>query len=117
MAARKRGCEPLPLAARLRLDHGALATLMMLPPTQGTFRAISSVLKAHNPFEENSGGVYDQCEMLAGPDASKLLLQCEKTRAVPVSPWIDDPKVLEAARRALIRAGYVASVLDEGEPE
>jgi hypothetical protein len=34
-----------------------------------------------------------------------------------VSPWIDDPKVLEAARRALIRAGYAASLLDEAEPE
>ena len=117
MAERKRGSEPLPLAARLRLDHGALATLMMLPPTHGTFRAVSTVLKAHNPLEENSGGVYDQCETLAGPDASELLLQCEKTPPVPVSPWMDDPKVFEAARRALIRAGYAASLLDEGELE
>ena len=47
MAERKRGGEPLPLAARLRLDHGALAALMMLPPSRGTFRAVSAVLKAH----------------------------------------------------------------------
>jgi hypothetical protein len=117
MAERKRGSEPLPLAARLRLDHGALAALMMLLPTHRTFRAVSAVLKAHNPLEENSGGVYDQCETLAGLDASELLLQCEKTQPVPVSPWTDDPKALEAARRALIRAGYAPSLLDEGEPE
>ena len=117
MAERKRGSEPLPLAARLRLDHGALAALMTLPPTHGTFQAVSAVLKAHNPLEENSGGVYDQCETLAGPDASQLVLQCEETQPVPVSPWIDDPKVLEAARRALVRAGYPASLLEEGEPE
>jgi hypothetical protein len=117
MAERKRGSEPLTLAARLRLDHGALAALMMVPPTSGTFRTVSAVLKAHNPLEETSGGVYDQCEALTGPDASELLLQCEKTLSVPVSPWIDDPKVFEAARRALIRASYAASLLDEGVPE
>ena len=73
MAERKRGSEPLPLAARLRLDHGALAALMMLLPTHRTFRAVSAVLKAHNPLEENSGGVYDQCETLAGLDALSLI--------------------------------------------
>jgi hypothetical protein len=118
MAERKRGGELLPLAARLRLDHGALAALMMLPPARGTFQAVSGVLKAHNPLEETSGGIYDQCERLAGPEADELLLQCEKTPSVPVSPWIDDPKVLEAARRVLIRAGYAASLLeDKSEPE
>src|SRR6516162_5453828 len=33
-AEQKRSGEPLPLAARLRLDHGVLAALMMLPPTR-----------------------------------------------------------------------------------
>lgn len=113
MAERKRGGKPLQLAARLRLDHGALAALMMVPPSGRTFQAVSAVLKAHNPLEETSGGVYEQCEMMAGPEARDLLLQCEETPPVPVSPWIDDRKVFEAARRALIRAGYAASLLAE----
>jgi Hemerythrin HHE cation binding domain len=117
MAEQKRGGESLPLAARLRLDHGALAALTMLPTTYGTFRAISAVLKAHNPLEEASGGVYDQCEALAGLDASELLSQCEQTPRVPMSRRLGDPKVFEAARRALIRAGYTPSLLDEVEPE
>jgi hypothetical protein len=117
MAEQKRGGEPLPLAPRLRLDHGALAALMMLPPNRGTFRAVSAVLKVHNPLEENAGGAYDQCEALAGQHVRELLLQCQQARPVPVSPWIANPKVLEAARRALIRANYAASLLDENEPE
>ena len=32
-AQRLRGGEPLPLAAKLRLDHGALAALLMPTPT------------------------------------------------------------------------------------
>lgn len=88
MAERKRGSEPLPVAARLRLDHGALAALMTLLPTHGTFRAVSAVLKAHNPLEENSGKVYDQCETLAGSDASELLSNARRhsrSRCLPGS--------------------------------
>jgi hypothetical protein len=47
------------MAPRLRLDHGALAALLMLPPVDHTFRAIRAVLDAHNPLEENEGGVYE----------------------------------------------------------
>ncbi len=114
-AARKRGGEALALAPRLRLEHGALAALMMLPPRRGTFRALSAVLKAHNPVEESAGGVYEQCEALAGADADALLVQCEQVKPVPVSQWSDDPKALGAARRALVRAGYAASLLDDAE--
>src|SRR5262249_12120358 len=89
-----------------------LAALMMLPPDQSTFRAVSAVLKANNPIEENASGVYEQCEALAGSEADELILECRKTGPVPVSPWSDEPKVLGAARRALIRAGYSASLLD-----
>ena len=39
MAERRRGGEPLALAVRLRLDHGALAALMMLPPSATTLSA------------------------------------------------------------------------------
>ena len=50
----------------------------------------------------------NRSEILAfGSDGRyELLSQCEKTRPVPVSPWIGDQKVFEAARRALIRAHY-----------
>jgi hypothetical protein len=118
MAEGKRGGKPLPLAARLRLDHGALAALMMLPPTARAFKAVKTVLESHNPLEETPGGIYDQCETLAGPEYGELLLQCEKRPPVPVSLWNDDSRVFQAARRALIRAGYAASLLEnESEPE
>ncbi|MEP6889972.1 MAG: hemerythrin domain-containing protein, partial [Nitrospirota bacterium] len=32
-AQRLRGGQPLPIAAKLRLDHGAIASLLMPPPT------------------------------------------------------------------------------------
>ena len=53
------------------------------------------------------------------PVPTRVNCSCNARRYSPCQclRWIDDPKVLEAARRALIRAGYAASLLDEGEPE
>lgn len=58
MAERKRGAS-LSTAARLRLDHGALAAVLLLPPMDHAFSAIRAVLDMHNPREEVEGGVYD----------------------------------------------------------
>lgn len=116
MAEKKRGGEPLPFADRLRLDHGALAALMMVSLSRGTFWALSAVLKPHNPLEENSGGVYDQCEALAGPGTSELLLQCEKTRPVPC-PLDRRSESPGGGSASAHPRRYAASLLDEGEPE
>jgi hemerythrin HHE cation binding domain-containing protein len=111
MAQHKRGGEPLAIAPRLRLDHGALAALLMLPPVDYTFHAIRAVLDAHNPLEENEGGVYQQCEGLAGLEAAALLEHARATPRMPVSRWVDSPKVVASARRVLVRAGYDPALL------
>src|ERR1043166_7288565 len=73
-AARKvRGGEVLSMAGRLRLDHGALTALLVPSPTPSIVTAIRAILEAHNPMEEDSGGIYDQCEALAGAEAERIL--------------------------------------------
>ncbi|MCW5788048.1 MAG: hemerythrin domain-containing protein [Nitrospira sp.] len=49
---RWRGGAPLPVAAKLRLDHGALATLLMPTPTPQILATIRRILSDHNPLEE-----------------------------------------------------------------
>jgi hypothetical protein len=117
MAQRKRGGEPLAIAPRLRLDHGALAALLMLPPVDHSFRAIRAVLDAHNPLEENQGGVYAQCEGLAGLEANVLLDHAQASPRIPVSRWVDSPKVVASARRVLVRAGYDQALLGPDDKE
>ena len=112
-AQNRRGGVPLPLAGKLKLDHGALAALVMLPPCGSTFRALRAVLVAHNPLEDAPGGVYEQCESLVRAELDELVARCERAAEVPVSPWADSPKVLAAAKRVLTRAGYDPSVLDQ----
>jgi hypothetical protein len=104
--------RPLALAARLRLDHGALAAMMMLPPAPRVLAAVRAVLKVHNPLEDGPGGVYERCDELVGPGRQELLLEIQNVPKVPVSPYIDSPAVFSAARRVLSRAGYDEGLLD-----
>ena len=105
-AQKMRGGEPLPLAARLRLDHGALVALLVPSPTAPVVAAICAILKAHNPIEEDPGGVYDQCEELAGAEADRILHELQNYPEVKVLPHVDNAFVMEATRRSIARAGY-----------
>jgi hypothetical protein len=112
-AQRLRGGEPLAMAARLRLDHGALAALLVPTPTPPIIAALRRILAAHNGVEEGPGGVYECCERLAGAEAEALLAQLREAPAVPVAAYSDGPHVMDTVRRALVRAGYNQGLLDE----
>lgn len=100
------GNQPLPIAARLRLDHGALAALLVPTPTPQIVAALQTILAAHNALEEGPAGVYETVARLAQAQASELLERLQSAPAVPVSPFNDGPRVMTATRRALARAGY-----------
>ena len=103
---RLQGGTPLPAAARLRLDHGAIAALLVPTPDPTIQRALRAILTQHNRIEEDAGGVYATCDRLASTEADALLARLQAAPAVPVAAHVDSPLVLEATRRALTRAGY-----------
>lgn len=105
-AQKARGGEPLPVAGRLRLDHGVLAALLVPNPTQAIIAAIRSILEAHNPIEEGPGGLYEASEELLNNQMDDILTKLRSAPEVAVAPHVDGPNVLEATRRALVRAGY-----------
>lgn len=105
-AQKRRGGEPLAVAPRLRLDHGALVALLVPPPAAAVVAAIRGILKLHNAIEEDPGGLYDQCGDIVGPDVEEVLSRLQKLPDVKVLPHVDNAFVIEAARRALARAGY-----------
>jgi hypothetical protein len=105
-AQRARGGEPLPTAAKLRLDHGALVALLVPTPAPQIVAVIRTILAVHNALEEDPGGVYEVCEQLAGTEAEALLASLRAAPDVPVNAHVDGPRIMEAARRALARAGY-----------
>lgn len=104
---------PLPLAGKLRLDHGALTALMVVPPTPQVIKILCHVLEQHDILEEEQGGMYDVCEKLTAGETQILLDQLEKVTEVPVHPHNRADFALEAAKRALERAGFDYDALAE----
>jgi hypothetical protein len=102
----KRGGQPLPVAAKLRLDHGALASLLVPTPSLGIIATLREVLEKHNPIEEAAGGLYEIFQSLAGSDEELLLDRLRSAPDVRVAPHANGPLVIEAMKRALERAGY-----------
>jgi hypothetical protein len=94
------------MAAKLRLDHGALAALLVPTPKPSIVAAIHTILAAHNPIEEGSGGLYEECEELVGAEIDQILTQLENAPEVRGARHVDGATVIEATRRALAKAGY-----------
>lgn len=103
---RFRGGTPLPIAAKIHLDHGALVALMVPPPTKTVVSTIQTILTAHNKLEEKVEGLYELSEEAIGKNNDKLLSMMHAAAQIPVLPHNPDSKVLEATRRAVERAGY-----------
>jgi hypothetical protein len=105
-AAQQAAGAPPAVAARLRLDHGALAALLVPTPTPAIVATLRHVLACHNPVEEGPEGFYAACDALLADRAAELVAAVEAYPEVPVSPHNDAPVVMPAVGRALERAGY-----------
>lgn len=101
-AARKaRGGEPLPLARRLRVDHGAIASLLVPTPDAAIVAELRTILEPHNAVEEGPGGLYQACDQLLAGDAQALLERILAYPDVKVAPHRDGPGVYRTAEEAL----------------
>lgn len=105
-AQKANGGVPLPLAAKLRLDHGALTSLMVVPPNPDVIQVIRHVMEQHDQIEEEQNGMYDQCERLTKDEVQSLITELNAVTEVPVHPHNKADYALNAAKRALERAGF-----------
>ncbi len=103
---RLRGGTPYPQASKLRLDHGALATLLMPTPTPAILRAIRAILSAHNRLEEGPDGLYAAGDHVDSVEADSLLARLRAVPPVTVAPLADSPVVMRTVRASMQRAGY-----------
>lgn len=97
-----RGGEPLPVARRLRVDHGALAALLVPTPTPAIAAEILKILRPHNELEEGPEELYATCDLALQPTERVALL--ERMRAYPpvrVARYRDGPRVCRTAEEAL----------------
>ena len=101
-----RGGEPLAVASKLRLDHGAFAALLVPRPTPAIGATIRAILTDHNPLEEGAEGLYPTCDALLGNREEELVARLRSAPEVKLAPFNEDPRIMEVTRRALARAGY-----------
>ncbi len=100
-ARRARGGEPVPQARRLRIDHGALAALLVPTPTAEIAGEIRKILKPHNQVEEGEAGLYEACEALLSAEAGTLVQLMKAYPPVKVARYQDGPRVCRTAEEAL----------------
>lgn len=109
-AKARSGGQPLPVTRQLHADHAALATLLVPPPTHTLLATVRELLAEHNPLEEDPGGLYDQCEQLAGAELPDVLARMHAIPPVRASQHLDEPRIHEhitrmlAARRTVDRS-------------
>ena len=96
----------IPLADKLRLDHGAITALLVFPPDKDVIKVLNYILVQHKQLEEQAEGMYDICENLTGEYTEDVLAQLRQTPEVPVNPFNSSENAFEATKRALSRAGY-----------
>lgn len=101
-AAREaRGGEPLELARRLRVEHGAIASLLVPTPTPELVLEIRKILEPHNAVEEAPDGLYATCDRLLAAQADALVARMAAYPPVKVAGYNDGPRVLRTAEAAL----------------
>ncbi len=100
--------------ARLRLEHGALAALLMPTPTPAILATIRVILRRHDEIEESPGGPYEVGDRLLGKEAPQILAALRAAPAVNVMRHSDSPAVAATLHRALARAGYSLSDVERG---
>lgn len=105
LAAQRARGERLEFFARLRVDHGAIASLLVPTPTPGVVAEILSILGPHNRREEEAGGAYEICdEALGSVAAERLLAELALFPDVPIKAHNDAPAVFEHIRVNVDRA-------------
>lgn len=104
-AQRASGGTPLAIARQLRLDHGAIAALLVPTPTTSIVGQLRALLAVHDVLEEAPGGAYEICDRLLGPESAALIEQVQNFPAVRTAPHNDGPLVERHIAQALALAG------------
>jgi hypothetical protein len=101
-AAARPGAEiPASYLRRFRIEHAALASLLVGTPTAELLLEIQSILTKHNRAEEEPGGLYERCDATLGSDAEAVIARLRAYRGPRLRPYQDHPRVLRRAEDAM----------------
>jgi hypothetical protein len=93
--------KPLPVVPRLRLDHHAIALLVIPTPTPELLRTLAEVLAPHNVLEEQADGFYHECERLAVEGVDALYARMLAVPELPLAAHVDTEEIRAYLARTL----------------
>lgn len=99
--------EPIARARRIRVEHGAIASLLVPTPDVALVGEIRALLRTHDALEEGdprdpaAEGVYAECDRILGARADALAMQARAFPEVPPAKHFDGPNVVRTAAEAL----------------
>lgn len=103
LPALRAAAQELPMAHQLRLDHGALAAMLVPSPTPELLSDIRELLALHDPLEEGPTGLYGLADAVLG-DPDEVLMRIAMTPAPPLAEHFDGPRAFAAIARLTERA-------------
>jgi hypothetical protein len=99
--------EELAVARQLKLDHAALAALLVPTPTPAILEQLQTVLAQHNRLEEGAGGFYEACVRVSTLGEDALLARVEAAPEVPLAAHYDGARARASIDRLLRLAGRI----------
>lgn len=103
-AKRLAGERPLPGLDRVRMEHAALASLLVPTPDRALALEIAALLRIHNAREEGKGALYQLCESLPGFDGEALTRRARAAAPPPLAAHFDGEGAMRTAAEALSSA-------------
>ncbi len=88
------GGKPVGADVRLGLEHAAIAALLVVTPNRERVAQLREILDSHHHFEEDPGGLYDQCQRLLDGKTDELLELALKYPQPRAAAYRDTPAAL-----------------------
>ena len=92
------------LEKQLHRDHAALAALLVPSPSPQWIEQLVAILEAHNPLEEEEGGLYSMLESLSEDRLEELMKQIHTVPEVRMAPHVDKPVVYRSIEQLVREA-------------
>jgi hypothetical protein len=102
-ALRARGADVTALAVQLRLDHAALAAMLVPPATPALISEITALLALHDPLEESADGLYARADELLAREPA-ILERLKGAAAPPLARHFDGPRAYASIAALVARA-------------
>ncbi|MDF1799239.1 MAG: hemerythrin domain-containing protein [Planctomycetota bacterium] len=93
------------IADLLRVDHSAIATLLLAPPTRELVAELRAILDRHDRCEEQPGGLYDLCDRALGAEAAlRLVAEMDQHPPVALKPYSTSARIVRHMAESVERS-------------